>query len=333
MLYVTTRSRHDAHTAHRTICFDRAPDGGMFVPFKMAKLDRQQVMELGQVSFGQCVADTLNRFFACGLTGWDVDFCIGRYPAKVEDVGHRILAAQTWINQSRNYAWAEKTLAERICGSNMPKDGATGWVKIAIRIAFLAGVFGDLIRKGIADPEHPVDLSVPTGDFSIPMSAWYAKQMGLPIANIVCSSAEVGVVWDLLHLGVVKTTDNMPAYLEQLICGTLGQEESLRFSKICGEQGEYGLSAENTAKLGEGLFAAVISYDRLIGTIPSVYRTSNYILGPAAALGYSGLLDYRAKTGESRTAVLLSERSPLCDCDFVARAMDISQVDLIEKMK
>ena len=320
MLYVTTRSKHDAHTAHRTICSERAPDEGMYVPFKMAELSRQQVMELGQMSFGQCVAETLNQFFA-----W--------YPAKIEDVGHRILAAQTWHNLAADYAWAEKTLAEDICGESMPREGATGWVKIAIRIAFLTGVFGELIRKGVVDPEHPVDVAVPTGDFSVPMSVWYARQMGLPIANIICSSEENGTVWDLLHLGAVKTDEPIPEHLERLICGALGQEECVRFAQICAFEEEYSLLSADAVKLRKGMFAAVISKDRLTGTIPSVYRTSDYILGPAAALAYSGLLDYRAKTGESRRALLLAERSPMCDCDFVAGAMNISPVELRMKIK
>ena len=333
MLYVTTRSRNDAFTAHRTICSELAPDEGMYLPFKMAELDRKQVLELGEISFCQAVADTINRFFTCNITGWDVEFCIGRYPAKIVDVRHKILAAQTWHNQAWDYAWAEKALAERICGASMPFSGATGWVKIVIRMAFLTGLFGELIRKGAVDPEHPVDVAVPSGDFSVPMSVWYAKQMGLPIANIICGCADNGAVWDLLHLGAVKTSENMPAHLERLICGVLGQEEAVRYSQICALEEEYSLAPFAAEKLRKGMFAAVISPDRLAGTIPSLYRTSDYILGPAAALAYSGLLDYRAKTGETRPALLLAERSPVCDKEFVARAMNMSVLQLKEILK
>jgi hypothetical protein len=299
----------------------------------MVQMDRKQVLELGQMSFGQCVSEILNQFFTCNITSWDVEFCIGRYPVKIEDVGHRVLAAQTWHNLVADYAWAEKSLAEYICGSSMPPEGATGWVKIAIRIAFLTGVFGELIRKGIADPEHPVDVAVPTGDFAIPMSVWYARQMGLPIANIICSSEESSFVWDLLQWGTVKTDEDVPEHLERLICGVLGQEECVRFVQTCAMQEEYSLLGIDKEKLRKGMFAAVISKDRLVATIPSVYRTRDYILGPAAALGYSGLLDYRAKTGENRTALLLAERSPMCDCDFVARVMNMTVPELRAKIK
>ena len=83
MLYVTTRNKHDAYTAHRTQLSDRAPDGGLYLPFRMVTWERQQVLALADKTFGQCVAETLNQFFACRLTGWDVDFSIGRNPVSV----------------------------------------------------------------------------------------------------------------------------------------------------------------------------------------------------------------------------------------------------------
>ena len=43
------------------------------------------------------------------------------------------------------------------------------------------------------------------------------------------------------------------------------------------------------------------------------------------ALVYSGLLDYRAGVGESRHALVLSERGPGCDPVFFRDAMGISQ--------
>ncbi|MBE6975838.1 MAG: hypothetical protein E7439_01390 [Ruminococcaceae bacterium] len=333
MLYVTTRSRNDAYTAPRTISSERGTDGGMYLPFRMSTLDRKQVMELGEKSFGQCVAETLNQFFTCRLTGWDVEFCIGRYPAKLVDVSHRVLAAQTWHNQSWDYAWAERTLALRIGANLLPGQQPSNWLRIAIRIAFLTGIFSELIKKGIADPAHPVDVAVPAGDFSVPMSLWYARQMGLPIANIVCGCEEDSGAWELLHQGVVKTEGGLPENLERLICGTLGHEEVSRYNETCQQGGVYSLLPSDAEKLRSGMFAAVVSEERMAGSIPSLYRTSDYILGPVTALGYGALLDYRARTGESRPAVLLAERSPVCDGAFVAQTMNISLAELKEKLK
>lgn len=332
MLYLTTRNKNDAYTAHRTYLADRAPDGGLYHPFRMVTWDRQQVLALAEKPFGECVAETLNQFFPCGLTGWDVEFCIGRYPVKTMDISHRIVVAQTWHNQAWDYAWAEQALAQKICGEYCGEK-ASAWVRIAIRVAFLAGVFGELLRQGVTDPEQPVDVAVLAGDFSIPMSVWYARRMGLPIANIICGCDDDSAVWDLLHLGTVKTDCGMPAHLEQLVCEMLGHGEANRYSEICANGGVYSLLPVDAEKLRDGMFAAVISKERLASVIPSAYRTNGYILGPSGALGYGGLLDFRAKTGENRPALLLAERSPVCDGDFVTGVMGITMAELKEKMQ
>ena len=333
MLYLTTRSKYDAYTAHRTLCADQSPDGGQFVPYCMPVMDRVQILELSEKSFSQCVAEVLNRFFSCRLTGWDVEFCIGRYPVKTEDISHRMIVAQTWHNQAWDYAWAERALAEKICGGELPAGDPSAWLKIAIRIAFLTGIFADLIRQGIADPEHPVDVAVPAGDFAAPMSVWYARQMGLPIANIICGCQGDGTEWDLLHLGTVKLDEDMPVHFERLICGTLGFDEAKRYSDACRDAAVYSLLPVDGEKLRRGVFAAVISNDRLEATILGAHRTSGYVLGPKSALGYGALLDFRAKTGDNRPALLLAERSPVQDAEYVASCMGITAEELKETLK
>ena len=63
--------------------------------------------------------------------------------------------------------------------------------------------------------------------------------------------------------------------------------------------------------------------------ISSVYRTNRYLIGPYTALAYGGLTDYRAKTGESRTAVILAERAPAQDAAVVAVAMGTTEEQLL----
>ena len=74
MLYATTRSKADTYTAHRVLTSDRAPDGGLFVPFRMPTVD---IDKTRAGSFGDAVAQVLNLFFSTGITSWDVECCIG----------------------------------------------------------------------------------------------------------------------------------------------------------------------------------------------------------------------------------------------------------------
>ena len=56
------------------------------------------------------------------------------------------------------------------------------------------------------------------------------------------------------------------------------------------------------------------------------------MIDPSTAVSYGGLQDYRARTGESRAALVLSERSPGCDEEVVAAAMGISLDELKKRI-
>lgn len=325
MLYLTTADPFDAYTAHRTLTGDRAPNGGLYFPFKMPKL---LLSELREKSFGQCVAELLNTFFSTRLTGWDVEFCVGRYPVKIAGMSHRILAAELWRNLDGSYARMERRLAEKICPET--EGNLTSWMRIAIRIAVLTGLFAELLRTDAVEESRPLDAAVPAGDFSLPMAVWYAREMGLPIANIVCGTDVSSGVWDLLHLGEMRTGGSDPAAseLERLVCGALGVGEAMRYRRIRDAGSVYSLLPVDAEKLRRGMFAAVVSKDRLEKGISSVYRTNSYILDPETSLPYGALMDYRAKTGENRTALLLADVSPLEDARRISAAMNLSEEEL-----
>ncbi|MBR0319604.1 MAG: hypothetical protein IIX10_00985, partial [Clostridia bacterium] len=55
---------------------------------------QEEINLLYGMSFNRRVAEVLNRFFHTKLTGWDIDFCIGRYPVRMEQLAHRIFMAE-----------------------------------------------------------------------------------------------------------------------------------------------------------------------------------------------------------------------------------------------
>lgn len=340
MLYVTTRNEHDAYTAHRAVHEPLGPDGGAFLPFRMPVLTPDEVAGLQERSFGQCVADMLNRFFSCGLTGWDVDFMTGRHAAKLTPVTNRVTVAELWHNTQGAYDHIQKVLARRICDDAIPNS----WVRIAIRIAVLTGLYGMMLRSGQITVAQKFDVAVPTGDFNTPMAVWYLRQMGFPVANIICCCNDNSAVWELLQHGEMKTDVavkktftplddfGVPADLERLVCATLGVKETCRYRDICGTGGIYTPPVGMLETLRSGMLASVISSQRLVSAIPNVYSTTGYLMGPYTALSYGGLMDYRAKTGLNRPALLLADRSPLCDNKLVADAMGWTLAQLRENL-
>ncbi len=308
MLYLTTREKFDAFTPSRTLQADTASDGGMYVPYRMPVFDKEPLDELLNLSFGQVVAELLNQFFGGSLSGWDVDSCVGKHPVKVAAVGNRIYAAQLWQNLDGSYSQLEKTLAGRIPGY---QGQITSWLKIAIRISTLFGIFAEMKKAGLLSAEKP-DIAVSADDFAIPMSAWYARQMGLPIGTIICSCREKSGVWELLHLGEMKTDADRSLLqeIERLVFGTLGMEEAKHFSEVVNRQGTYKLLPVDAETLRTGMFCSVIGARRSQEVIPMVFRTNAYSLSPDAAAPYAALMDYRAKIGSNQDCLLLEDSKP-----------------------
>ena len=344
MLYVTTRDKNDAYTAYRTLGDNRGKDGGFFIPFQMPRYDRETINSLKDKTFGQNVADILNHLFSARLDGWDVDFCIGRYPTKLVAMSHRIVFAEVWHNPDYDLARLVRNLSSRIRGADNAPAEPTNWAWIAVRIAVLFGVFGELERVNLVDYDRPVDLAVPTGDFTAPMAVWYAREMGLPVGNIICGCNQNSEIWELLHHGELHTDGQatatvtpkgdhvVPPDLERLIYATLGAEENARFLAACSAGRVYRPPQLCFEDLRRGMYAGVVSDERIKTIIRSVYNTSTYIMDSYSALAYGGLQDYRTRYAEGRTAVVLSEQSPIHASGMVCSALGIQADELTDRL-
>ena len=344
MLYVTTRSREESYTAIKTLSEDRAPDGGFFVPMQMPRFDHREIMAIGEKSFSQNVAEILNLFFQTQLDSWSVDFGMGRYPVRLVPVSGRAFIAETWHNPSWNFQRLAKSVEKMIRQSDQISPVPTDWLMIAARIAVLFGIFGELMAKEECGVDSPLDVVVPVGDFSGPMAAWYAKNLGLPIGNILCCCNENAGCWNFIHKGEIRcdapvvetTTPNcdhaVPDGLERLISQTLGYREIDRFQYAACERILYYLEPAQLQKMQEGLHVSVVGRQRLEWAILNLYRTDGYISDPYTALCYSGLMDYRARTGQTRSAIILSEESPLYSLPYLAKSMGLRPEELKHRL-
>ena len=51
-------------------------------------------------------------------------------------------------------------------------------------------------------PGEQITVVVPTGNFGNILAAYYAKNMGVPIAKLICASNENKVLFDFFQTGV-----------------------------------------------------------------------------------------------------------------------------------
>lgn len=337
MLYVTTRNNRDAFTAQRVLGEGRGADGGFYLPFHAPGFTAEDLDRLNRMPFNQRIAEVLNLLFQTKLTGWDVDFSIGRCPVKLEPLRQRIIMGEFWHNPNWNFHRMESNLAQLL---RKDTDEPGNWLRIAVRIAVLFAAFGELHSSGI----ETADVAVVSGDFLWPISAWYARQWGLPVGNIVICCNENQNLWELICHGQMRTDTlsipteipeadiPVPADLERLIYGCGGIEAVERYLDCCRRGASYCVSEPELSVLRKGQYVSVVSSRRIKDTIPGVLRTHGYLLSPGTALGYAGMLDYRAKKGEFRPVLVVSEKSPLCDARIVADILSITPEELKKQL-
>lgn len=344
MLYATTRNNTEAYTAQRVLHRKRGPDGGLFVPFRIPHFSEEEILAFGTKSFNTSLTEVLNWLFSTRLTAYDVDFTLGRHSVSLQQLGQKILIAECWHNTDWQFSRMVTDLTGLLISDSSILPEAAGWAETGIRIAVLFGIFGELIRENMVDFRRKLDISLVSGDFSGPMSAWYAREMGLPIGNIVCCCNENSSTWEFLCHGQLRSEGIavqtvvpegdlvIPEGLERLICAYGGTGEVNRYVDAIHRGGTYYVDDGLLSRMRQGLYATVSSQRRILSTIPSVYATHNYLLAPSSSLAYAGLQDYRSKTGEMHTALILTEKSPRLDLKLLADVTGISERDLAKRI-
>lgn len=336
MQYVTTRNNDKLYTWLDALNEKTAPDGGFFVPAELPVFSHKEITAFAMKNPNKAVAEILNLFFNTELTRWDIDFHAGRYPVRLTGIVRRITVAEMWHNCDWEFSRTVRDLAALVRGNRDNTVPVGTWFEVALRIGILFGVFGELMRDGIAGIRKTVDICVPSGDGTALSAAWYGRKMGLPIGQIVVCCNENNNLWNLIRQGElrfglpVKETctpdcDRLyPDTMEMLIHSCGGNAEALAFA-ACVQEGKTWFAQEETLQaLQSGITASVIWQQRVESTIPTIYKNHGYVFGPYSALCYAGLMDYRSRTGSTAYALIPSERGALRDDHFVAREMNMA---------
>ncbi len=340
MLYVTTRVKQDTFTTAHVLNEDRGPGGGFFAPMRLPVLSDTELRAMGERSFSENMADIVNLLFASKLDSWALEFAIGRYPVKLINAGNRTLVAELWHNPAWRFDRLARGVEKAIRQSDEICEVPTDWLLTGSRIAVLFGIFGELFRSGVAASGTAIDVVVPTGDFSLPMACWYGRKMGLPIHNILTCCNENAGAWSLIHKGQLRTDapivqtqtplcdHQVPSGLERLVFETLGLEQTIDYLETCRKGGNFYLEPHQLQSLRQGLYATVVSQRQMEGAVASLYGSHAYLADPYTALCVSGIGAYRSKSGESRTALILSEESPSHHLPLLAQCLGTTAAQL-----
>lgn len=307
MLYLSTRNKADSFTAYRVLHSEAAPDGGMFLPMQLPVQDDAALAAFESCSFGETAASILNLFFGTQLSGWDVDFAIGRQALDLVSAGYKVSLAESWHNPAGTHAYLVQRLYNLVIGEKYNTRLPNSWFRTVVNIAVLFGVYGKYCRQEI----YEFDIAVQTGDLLTLLAIRYAQKMGLPIRKIILGSLEGDGLWEFLSYGDYQTNHKeVLAGFEALLWLEFGYSEAETYAQTIANKRAYRLKEWKLDHFRKDLFLTVVGDHRVKNVIDSMLRTNNYQMEQSTARAFAALQDYRAKTGENKNTLLFSRNAP-----------------------
>ena len=301
MLYISTRNINDSYTAYRALHETFAPDGGMYLPFRVPVISTQEWAEMKSWSADDTIAYILNLFFGLRMTGDDIAELLGSTFVSFQSVNQNVVFAESWHTPDGNQQFVVDGLYQKMSGqSESPK----GWAYIAIQIALLFGIYS----SNRTELKH-FDVAITAYDFSDLIAILYAKEMGLPINRIVCACSEEGILWDMVNRGEFSARKN-PSYTECLVYKYFGDSGVAHYVDACDQKTACVFEETSLSAVVEELYPAVVSAGRADTVISSMRSSNNYSIDVDSALAYGALQDYRARTGVNNQTLIVSKVRP-----------------------
>ena len=183
------------------------------------------------------------------------------------------------------------------------------------------------------------------------LAAYYAKNLGVPIAKLICASNDNKVLYDFFQTGtydknrefVLTTSPSMDILISSnlerliyLICG----EDSEKTKELMEElktTGKYTITLEMKEKLAD--FAAGYSTEEETAeSIHDTYQKTGYVMDTHTAVAAHVCGQYRAKSGDQTKCVIASTASPYKFVKSVMSAIDAEnanadEFDLLPKLQ
>lgn len=181
----------------------------------------------------------------------------------------------------------------------------------------------ELVRQSQITFGETVDFVVPTGNFGNILAGYYAKQMGLPIANLVCASNQNDVLTQFFTSGIYDSkrqfyTTISPSMdilvssnLERLLYH-ISSGDTAKVSKWMHDlknSGKFTLDSTEHAKLSD-FVAYSADETQTRAAIKQLYDAHGYLVDPHTAVAYSCYQQYLSSGDSTRTAIVLSTASP-----------------------
>ena len=225
-----------------------------------------------------------------------------------------------------------KTLFTDLAMQEMLKEGgmrfssanSINWGRLVPQIVYYISAYCDMLAQGKVAMDEPINVVVPTGNFGNILAAYYAREMGTPIAKLICASNRNRVLTDFFESGTYNTarpfyTTTSPSMdilvssnLERLLYHLAG-EDSAQIAEMMAslrENKQYTVPAAVKAQMDTLFAAGCASDEEVAATIKAVFDKSGYLLDTHTAVAFHVYDAYRAASGDTTPTVIASTANP-----------------------
>ena len=195
--------------------------------------------------------------------------------------------------------------------------------RLVPQVVYYVYSYATLLARGEISDGEQINVVVPTGNFGNILAASYAKQMGVPIAKLICASNENKVLFDFFTTGcydrnrdfILTTSPSMDilisSNLERLIYQTAGRdaEKNNEFMKELNTNGVYTITDDMKEQMKD-FYGNYATEEETAQTIKEVYNKADYIIDTHTAVAASVYKKYEKETGDTTKTVIASTASP-----------------------
>ena len=157
----------------------------------------------------------------------------------------------------------EKELSE--AGYQFSSANSINIGRLVPQVVYYVYAYAKLLENEEIENGEEINVTVPTGNFGNILAAYYAKQMGVPIAKLICASNENKVLFDFFKTGkydrnrefVLTSSPSMDilisSNLERLIYTIAGQDakKNSELMEALKKDGVYEITPEMKEKLSD----------------------------------------------------------------------------------
>ena len=208
--------------------------------------------------------------------------------------------------------------------------------RLVPQIVYYVYAYAKMYANGEIAKDEKINVVVPTGNFGNILAAFYAKNMGVPIAKLICASNDNKVLYDFFSTGtydknrefILTTSPSMDilisSNLERLIYRIAGNDaaKNAEFMKELTTEGKYEITPEMKAQLSD-FYGNYSSEAETAEVIKKLYEDTGYVIDTHTAVAAGVYGKYKAETGDTETkTVIASTASPFKFTRSVMDAID-----------